>query len=208
MPSAAELRLLRSLSRLYDVMLRAYPSAFRREYRHEMALAFRDHAREIVEHQGSLALMPFMLNVIRDWAATVTQERLDMDTTQKLRLNRVSTLGLIVLSLTALMMVLPFVLFNLMTGHVPPPQTDEGTVIHIFQLAIVALVPVGLIFLVTADWAQPLRSMRRLALPAAMVLLAFSLVFYVEQIYYPSHGYPPPRPGLPARALHRILAAL
>src|SRR5579862_1005271 len=118
--------------------------------------------------------MAFMLNVIRDCTATVTRQRLDMETTHKLRLNRVSTLGLIVLSLTALMMVLPFVLFNLMTGHVPPPQTDEGTDIHIFQFAIVALLPVGLIFLVTADWAQPLRSLRRLALPAAMVLLAFS----------------------------------
>ena len=131
-----------------------------------------------------------------------------MDMTQKLKLNRISTLGLIVLSWTALMMVLPFVLVNLITGHVPPPATDEGTVVHIFQLSIVALLPMGLLFLATADWAQPVRSMKRLTLPAAMVVMAFSLVFYVEQIYYPAHGYPPPRPGLPLLLLRRILAAL
>jgi hypothetical protein len=130
-----------------------------------------------------------------------------METTQKLKLNRGSTLGLLVLSLTALMTVLPFVLFNVITGHMPPPQQDEGTGAHIFQLSIVALVPIGLLFLVTADWSQPLRSMRRLALPAAMVVLAFSIIFYVEQIYYPAHGYPPPRPGLPLLLLRRILAA-
>jgi hypothetical protein len=124
------------------------------------------------------------------------------------QINQVSTVGLIVLSLTALMMVLPFALINLVTGHVLPPPTDEGTLIHIFQLSIFALLPMGLLFLATADWAQPVRNMRRLALPAAMVVLAFSLVFYVEQIYYPAHGYPPPRPGLPLLLLRRILAAL
>jgi hypothetical protein len=100
------------------------------------------------------------------------------------------------------------VLFNVMTGHIPPPQQDEGTGAHVFQLSIVALVPMGLIFLVTADWAQPLRSMRRLAVPATMVVLAFSIVFYVVRIHYPAHGYPPPRPGLPLLLLRRILAAL
>jgi phosphoglycerol transferase MdoB-like AlkP superfamily enzyme len=124
------------------------------------------------------------------------------------QINRVSSLGLIVLSLTALMTVLPFVLFNVITGHMPPPQQDEGTGAHIFQLSIVALMPIGVIFLVTADWTQPLRSVRRLALPAAVVVLAFSIIFYVEQIYYPTHGYPPPRAGLPLHLLRRILAAL
>ena len=208
MPTASESRPVRSLRRLYEVMLRAYPAKFRHEYGREMALVFHDRARDVVQSMGTLALFPFMLQVARDWATTVTRERLDMETTQKVKLNRVSTLGLIALSLTALMMVLPFVLINLITGHVPPPATDEGTVIHIFQLSIVALLPMGLLFLATSDWAQPLRSMRRLALPAAMVVLAFSLVFYVEQIYYPSHGYPPPRPGLPLLLLRRILAAL
>ena len=208
MPTPSESRPVRSLRRLYEVMLRAYPPKFRHEYSREMAVVFHDRARDVVQSMGTLALFPFMLQVARDWATTVTRERLDMDMTQKVKLNRVSTLGLIALSLTALMMVLPFVLVNLITGHVPPPATDEGTVIHIFQLSIVALLPMGLLFLATSDWAQPLRSMRRLALPAAMVVLAFSLVFYVEQIYYPSHGYPPPRPGLPLLVLRRILAAL
>jgi hypothetical protein len=188
-------------------MLRAYPSQFRNAYSREMALAFRDRARDVVRSNGTLALFPLMLHVTRDWVTTVARERLDMEMTQK-AFNRVSTLGLNVLSLTALMMVLPFVLVNVMTGHVPPPVTDEGTVVHIFQLSIVALLPTGLLFLATADWAQPVRNVRPLALPAAMVVLAFSLVFYVEQIYYPAHGYPPPRPGLPLLLLRRVLAAL
>src|SRR5713226_8624865 len=134
MLSCFQRRLLRGVGRVYRLVLLAYPLRFRSEYSREMALAFRDRAREVAAHEGGVALVPFMLHVITDWVATVTQERLDMETMQKLRLNRVSTLGLIVLSLTALMMVLPFVLFNLITGHVPPPQTDEGVNIHIFQL--------------------------------------------------------------------------
>ena len=70
------------------------------------------------------------------------------------QINRLSSLGLFVLSLTALMTVLPFVLFNVITGHMPPPQQDEGTAAHIFQLSIVALVPTGLIFLATAESEQ------------------------------------------------------
>src|ERR1700730_18286974 len=106
MPTASESGLLRSLSRVYEAMLRAYPSQFSNEYSRAMALTFRDCARDVVENKGTWALVPFMLHVIRDWMTTVTQEMLDMETTQKLTLNRGSTLGLIVLSLTALMPVL------------------------------------------------------------------------------------------------------
>src|ERR1019366_9029000 len=70
-------------------------------------------------------------------------------------------------------MVLPAVL----SGHIPPPGPDEGTSAHIFQLSIVALVPVGLLFLATADWTQPVRSVRRLAFPAAAVVLAFGILY-------------------------------
>ena len=111
-------------------MLRAYPPKFRHKYSREMAVVFHDRARDVVQSMGTLALFPFMLQVARDWATTVTRERLDMDITQKVKLNRVSTHGLIALSLTALMMVLPFVLVNLITGHVPPPATDEGRVAY------------------------------------------------------------------------------
>ena len=102
------------------------------------------------------------------------------------QINRVSTVGLIVLSLTALLTVLPGALRAVLSGHIPPPEPDEGTGAHIFQLSIVALVPMGLIFLATTDWTQPLRSVRRLAFPAAAVVLAFGILYYWEK-YYPAH---------------------
>ena len=54
-------------------------------------------------------------------------------------------------------------------------------------LSIVALLPTGLVFLTTANWTQPVRLVRRLALPAAIVVLAFAALYYLEHYYYPAH---------------------
>jgi peptidoglycan/LPS O-acetylase OafA/YrhL len=70
------------------------------------------------------------------------------------RVNRVSGTALIVLSLTALLAVL--------SGYALPPQPDEGTPAHLFQLSIVALVPMIVLFCATAEWRQPWRSARPL----------------------------------------------
>ena len=102
------------------------------------------------------------------------------------QINRVSTIGLIVLSLTALLPLLVVAVRAAVSGHMPLPQPDEGTGAHIFQLSIVLLVPMGVLFLVTADWTQPLRSVRRVAFPAAAVVLAFGILYYFEK-YYPAH---------------------
>jgi hypothetical protein len=91
---------------------------------------------------------------------------------QAQQLNRVSANVLIVLSLVALLMVL--------SGYFQPPQPDEGTAAHIFQLAIVALVPAIMLFFATADWKQPWRSARRLALPAGALVVAFAALYYLE----------------------------
>jgi hypothetical protein len=95
-------------------------------------------------------------------------------------INRVSGIVLIVLSLTALLDVLLF-------GYTQPPLSDEGTGAHIFQLSIVALAPTGFLFLTTADWTQPVRIVRRLAFPAAVVVLAFGALYYLEHYFYPAH---------------------
>ena len=89
------------------------------------------------------------------------------------QINRVSGKFLMVLSLTALLTVL--------SGYSQPPQTDESTGAHIFQLSILALVPMTLFFLTTADWKQPLRSARPLAFPVAALVLAFGALYYLEQ---------------------------
>jgi hypothetical protein len=109
------------------------------------------------------------------------------DAMQAQRVNQVSTVGLIVLSTTAcLTVLLGLVLPAVLNGHMPAPESVEGTGAHIFQLSIAALAPVGLIFLATADWTQPLKNLRRLAFPAAAVVLAFAVLYYFEK-YYPAH---------------------
>ncbi len=103
------------------------------------------------------------------------------------RFNRVSRIIMIGLSLIAL--------FTVLIGYTQPPPTpppgrsepDEGTLAHIFQLSIVALVPSILLFLATADWTRPLRSARPLAFSGAALALAFTALYYLEHVFYPAH---------------------
>jgi len=88
------------------------------------------------------------------------------------QINRASGRVLIFLSLAALLRVL--------SGYSQPPQPDEGSAAHIFQLSIVAMVPTILLFLATADWKRPLRSVRPLAFPAGALVLAFGALYYLE----------------------------
>ena len=88
------------------------------------------------------------------------------------RINRVSSQVVFALSVTALLAVL--------SGYTHQPQPDEGMAAHIFQLSIVALVPVVLLFFATADWKEPLRSMRPLAYPAAALVCAVGALYYLE----------------------------
>lgn len=96
-------------------------------------------------------------------------------------IHRASAAGLLVLSLVALVTVL--------TGYLPghPPQADEGTQAHIFQLSILLTAPVGLVFLGTADWTRPMQVMRRLAVPGIVVVLAFAALYYLERYFQPAH---------------------
>lgn len=95
------------------------------------------------------------------------------------QINRLSARVIIVLSLLALLTVL--------SGYTHPPQPtepDEGAAAHIFQLSIVAVAFSILIFLTTADWKQPLRSVRPLTFPAAALALAFGALYYLEHIRF------------------------
>jgi hypothetical protein len=88
------------------------------------------------------------------------------------QIHRLSSRVIIALSLIALLAVL--------SGYTQPPQPDEGTAAHVFQLSIVALVPMILLFLATADWRQPSRSARPLAFPATALVVAFGALYYLE----------------------------
>ena len=88
------------------------------------------------------------------------------------QINRLSGRIIIVLSFIALLAVL--------SGYTHPLLPDEGTAAHIFQLSIAALIPMGLLFLSTADWKQPQRSIRTLALSGVALVIAFAALYYLE----------------------------
>ncbi len=88
------------------------------------------------------------------------------------QINRVSSKVIIVLSLIALLAVL--------SGYFQPPQPDEGSAAHIFQLSIVLLVPMILLFLATANWKRFFRSARPLAFPVSALVVAFVALYYLE----------------------------
>jgi len=88
------------------------------------------------------------------------------------QINHISSILLVVFSLTALLTVL--------IGYTQPPHTDEGSLAHIFQLSIMALLPMILIFLATADWKQPLRSARPLVFTGITLMLAFGALYCLE----------------------------
>jgi hypothetical protein len=98
---------------------------------------------------------------------------------QSERLNIVSSRIILALSLIALLTVL--------SGYLQPRHpapTDEGAGAHIFQIAIALVVLMGLPFLFTADWKNPLRSARRLVVPAVVLLAAFTALYFLEHVYF------------------------
>lgn len=100
-------------------------------------------------------------------------------TIDKQRIHRASSGAAIALSLVALLSVI--------SGYFQSPQPDEGSSAHIFQLSVVLLAPMILIFLATADWTQPWRNVRGLLFPALALLLAFAALYYLEHYYYLAH---------------------
>lgn len=92
------------------------------------------------------------------------------------QLNRLGGMALVLVSLTALIVVL--------WGYTQPPLADEGTGAHIFQVSIVTLVPVTLFYLATADWSRPSRTAWPLAIAVATTALAFAALYYLEHVYY------------------------
>jgi len=101
------------------------------------------------------------------------------------QLHRISVIALFVLSLTA--SVVPWSIAWLGGQIGQPPAEDEGTAAHLFQLSIVSLVPVTLIFCATADWTRPWNIVKRVAVPAILVMLSIAGLFYYERVYVPAH---------------------
>ncbi|HEV7664708.1 MAG TPA: hypothetical protein VGQ62_14320 [Chloroflexota bacterium] len=86
-------------------------------------------------------------------------------------INRVSSVAVIILSLAALLTVA--------SGYIQPPRQNDARE-YMFQLSIVGLVAMTLLFLATLDWRQPLRSARPLAFAVAASAVAFGALFVLE----------------------------
>lgn len=88
------------------------------------------------------------------------------------RVNRVCAAIVVILSLTALGAVL--------IGTGGPPQPDEGTAAHIFQLSIAGLVPSTALFILTADRRRPMQSVATLAASALALIVAITVLYHFE----------------------------
>ena len=117
MLSSSQDRWLRWLCRVYGLMLWAYPPDFRGDYRREMLVVFRTGARDVIQREGSAALLPFMWHVSWDWLYTTLRERTTM-TTSMPALRWVAALPLAILAAVAVMRLDGFILgFNVAPDH-------------------------------------------------------------------------------------------
>ena len=97
-------------------------------------------------------------------------------------INRTSRHVVLGLSLFAMVLVVGATILTMLGTLSPSPDGDEGTAAHLFQLAIVLLVPAGLTFLATADWRRPGRVLGRLIVPSLALVVAFSTLYYMEHM--------------------------
>lgn len=88
------------------------------------------------------------------------------------RPNVILGIALVTLALTSLAAVI--------SGFFMPRQADEGAGAHMFQLSIVAVVPVTLAFIATADWRSPARPVVTITIASAIVIASFIALYHLE----------------------------
>jgi len=98
------------------------------------------------------------------------------------KIHRATSVAMIALAFTALVTVL----WGYSIPRGTPAPSDEGTGAHIFQLAVVLLVPAGIAFLGTADWKEPKRLILPLAIAGLALVAAFAALYYLEHSWLSS----------------------
>ncbi len=96
--------------------------------------------------------------------------------------NRLSGRAVLALSVFSMLLVLGATVLTMLGRFSPSPDGDEGAAARLFQLTIVLLLPAGLTFFATADWRTPAGVVKRLVVPAVALVVAFSTLFYMEQL--------------------------
>lgn len=71
---ASTQRVLRAICNIYALMLLAYPADFRSKYGHEMLLALRNRAHDVLEGGSGSDLFAFVVHVSGDWVITALKE--------------------------------------------------------------------------------------------------------------------------------------
>lgn len=98
------------------------------------------------------------------------------------RVHRISGRVVLGLSLFAMFLVVGATVLTMLGRFSPSPDGDEGTAAHLFQLAIVLLLPTVLTFLATASWRQPRDVVKRLMVPTVVLVVAFSTLHCMEHL--------------------------
>jgi len=83
----------------------------------------------------------------------------------------------------AMLLFSAIALVTVILGLIHPPrvpEADEGSLAHIFQLSVAAMLPSGLVYLATANWKEPVRALRPLLLPVILLALAFVGLYLLE----------------------------
>lgn len=99
-----------------------------------------------------------------------------------MQLNAISHRVMLALSFFAMTLVVGATVLTMLGRFNPSPDGDEGTAAHLFQLAVVLTVPAGFAFLATADWRTPVRVVKRLVVPTAALVVAFTTLYYMEHL--------------------------
>jgi O-antigen/teichoic acid export membrane protein len=92
------------------------------------------------------------------------------------QVNRLSSVLLILLSVTALVTVVAGLIWS-----PPAPEPDEGTLAHVFQLSIAGLLPMTVIVVATGEW-RSWRSLLPLVIAFIAAVLAFAGLYYLEHL--------------------------
>lgn len=98
------------------------------------------------------------------------------------RVHRISSYGVLALSLFAMLLMIGAAILTALGQFGPTADGDEGTAAHLFQLAILLLVPTGLLFLATAEWRRPWSVGKSLIVPTLALVVAFSTLYYMEHV--------------------------
>jgi len=88
------------------------------------------------------------------------------------RTNRICTVLPVMFSIIALGLVLGAVAAGV------PPQSDEGTLAHLYQLLMAAQFPLVIVFIATAEWTRPRQAMIVLMVQAIAGAAALAALFW------------------------------